>query len=252
MSVFKHYARYYNLLYHDKNYQAEADYVEQLMQKHTATKPQTILDLGCGTGNHDLLLARHGYTVQGLDLSDDMIAVAREKSAGITNLSFRQDDICNFSLSAEFDAVISLFHVMSYQTSNQALKACLENAFTHLRRGGIFIFDFWYGPAVLTDPPAVRIKRLEDNEIRVTRLAEPVLHANDNIVDVNYEVMIEEIETAALTTLKETHRMRYLFYPELEFMLQEIGFTNLVGLEWLTHDQPLSNKSWNGVIMAAK
>ncbi|MCP4715366.1 MAG: SAM-dependent methyltransferase, partial [Deltaproteobacteria bacterium] len=88
--------------------------------------------------------------------------------------------------------------------------------------------------------------------IRVTRLAEPVLHANDNIVDVNYEVMIEEIETAALTTLKETHRMRYLFYPELEFMLREIGFTNLVGREWLTHDQPLSNKSWNGVIMAAK
>ena len=51
-----------------------------------------------------------------------------------------------------------------------------STAAKHLKPNGVFIFDFWYGPGVLTDPPVVRLKRLENEEIEVLRIAEPVMH----------------------------------------------------------------------------
>ena len=66
-----------------------------------------------------------------------------------------------------------------------------ETAFTHLVRSGLFIFDFWYGPAVLAQRPEVRVKHLEDEIIEVTRTADPTLHLNENVVDVNYSVVVK-------------------------------------------------------------
>ena len=61
------------------------------------------------------------------------------------------------------------------------LLSAFEVAKNHLNENGIFIFDFWYGPAVLTDLPSARVKRLENEDIKVTRVAEPVLHSQQNI-----------------------------------------------------------------------
>ncbi|MGO8176209.1 SAM-dependent methyltransferase, partial [Rhizobium ruizarguesonis] len=64
----------------------------------------------------------------------------------------------------------------------------METVSNHLEDGGIFIFDFWYGPAVLWQRPSTRVKRLENDEISVVRVAESVVHDAENIVDVNYTI----------------------------------------------------------------
>jgi SAM-dependent methyltransferase len=128
----------------------------------------------------------------------------------------------------------------------------ISNAYRHLKSEGIFVFDFWYGPAVLTDRPAVRVKRLEDEYLSVYRIATPVMHMNENVVDVNYEVLIEDKNTKALDTLKETHRMRYFFLPELEYMLTSAGFSILENLAWMSLEKTLSSDSWYGVLVARK
>ena len=202
MPVFGAYSRYYNLLYQDKDYDGEAEYVHNLIRKHQPGAT-SILNLGCGTGRHDLLLAQMGYEVTGIDQSEEMLAVATSQLSSLISqqecahpsnlnsrqgsLSFQQGDIRTIRLNKTFDVVTSLFHVISYQTTNDDLRAAFATARAHLKPGGIFIFDCWYGPAVLTDRPAVRVKRLEDTAIFVTRIAEPVMHPNDNIVDVNYQ-----------------------------------------------------------------
>jgi methylase of polypeptide subunit release factors len=66
MSVFGAYARYYDLLYRDKDYAAEAQYVHRLIQSH-ALGARSILELGCGTGAHAVLLAGEGYRIHGVD-----------------------------------------------------------------------------------------------------------------------------------------------------------------------------------------
>jgi SAM-dependent methyltransferase len=241
MSVFGRYSRYYDLLYRDKDYLGEASYVDRLIRSH-APQARTLLDLGCGTGRHDLLFAEMGYRVTGVDLSEEMLAVASSQlPAGLQSsgsLEFRQGDLTRVRLGSRFDAVVSLFHVMSYQADNDDLRSAFATAKAHLEPGGLFVFDCWYGPAVLTDPPVVRVKRLEDDHISVTRIAEPVLHPNRNLVDVNYQVFIRDKNGEGEEELRETHSMRYLFLPELLLLLEEAGLSLVEFREWLTGKEP--------------
>jgi SAM-dependent methyltransferase len=259
MSVFGAYSRYYNLFYKDKDYAGEAGYVHDLIEKH---RPGTssILDLGCGTGTHALLLAEMGLKVMGVDRSAEMLAVAKRQVKTNVELkgklqsqahpSFHLGDIRSIRLDCSFDAVISLFHVMSYQTTNADLQGAFATVKTHLRPGGLFIFDCWYGPAVLTDRPVVRVKRVEDEEIAVTRIVEPDMFANDNLVETNYQVMVRDKVTGEVEELYETHRMRYLFRPEITLLLQEAGMTLVTAEEWMTGREP-GYDTW-GVCFVAK
>ncbi|WP_432821125.1 class I SAM-dependent DNA methyltransferase [Trichloromonas sp.] len=241
MTVFGAYSRYYNLLYKDKDYPGEAQYVNELIVRHCPAA-KTVLDLGCGTGRHDLLLAEKGYEVTGVDQSGEMLAVAhsqRETSKGQRfSSTFLQGDIRSVRLDRSFDVVVSLFHVMSYQVSNDDLRAAFATVRAHLKPGGVFIFDCWYGPAVLTDRPVVRVRRLEDDETAVTRIAEPVMQGNDNLVEVHYHMLVRDKASGAMDDLHEIHRMRYLFRPEIELLLRETGMAVIESFEWMTGRQP--------------
>lgn len=246
MSCFSNYASYYNLLYKDKDYAVEAQYVHKLIQKY---KPgaRRILNLGCGTGNHDFEFTRLGYTVTGIDCSADMLDVANKRHLAqgtlLENLNFIQDDIRTVRLNNTFDVVISLFHVMSYQTSYDDLYAAMNTAKIHLDVGGLFLFDCWYGPAVLTDPPVVRVKRFADDVIEVLRIAEPVMHYDENTVDVNFLVIITDKATGGVEQVKETHRMRYLFLPEITELAHRNGMERLFAHEWMKLCEP-TERSW--------
>lgn len=247
--VFNAYAKYYDLLYKGKEYAAEADYAAALLKRHLKSVGK-ILELGCGTGAHAELIARMGFEVHGIDLSKEMLSKAEARKAALpadvaARLTFSHGDVRSVRTGASYDAVISLFHVMSYQTSNADLKAAFETAATHLCKGGVFLFDFWYGPAVLLQKPEVRAKRLENEEIVVTRIAEPVMHLNENIVDVNYSMFIEDKATKVVHQVAESHRMRYLFLPELVELRAPL-FKEIASQTWLTGDAP-SADSW-GVV----
>jgi len=250
MSVFNEYARYYDLLYRDKDYAGESDYINRLIQSHCPAA-RTVLNLGCGSGRHDRCLAEKGFAVTGVDLSEEMLTIARNSAGGSSALEYVQGDVRSVRLGSTFDVVISLFHVMSYQQTNHDLNAAFRSACCHLKPGGTFIFDCWYGPGVLTDRPAVRMKELEDEKISVTRIAQPVMHPNENLVDVNYLVFIRDKRSGAVQEVRETHGMRYLFLPETRQMLTDSGFELLAAEEWLT-GKPLGFTSWSAVFVCRK
>ena len=257
MSVFGSYSRYYNLLYKDKDYVGEAAYLAALLKRHSTAPVQTLLELGCGTGKHAALLGGTGIRVTGVDRSPEMIDQARGLAESLSGIpesarpSFHQGDIASVRFSEKFDAVCSLFHVMSYQTSNEDLMAAFRTAREHLNPGGLFLFDVWYGPAVLTDRPAVRIKRMSDDHGEIVRLAEPGLNPAENVVEVNYEIIVRGGESAGSESLKETHRMRYLFGPELALFALQSGFSDIVhSEEWMTGRRP-GFDTW-GVVYGAK
>lgn len=236
MNVFGDYSKYYNLLYKNKDYAREVSYVLNLIERYNPDS-KTILDLGCGTGRHDELFAKRGYSVCGVDISEKMLEEAN-KLAEKGKLSFFKGDIRNLKLNQQFDVVISLFHVISYQTTNEDIRNTFETALKHLKNGGIFIFDCWYGPAVLSERPTVRVKRLEDENIKLLRVAEPVMYPNKNLVDVNYQIIIEDKQNGSYEKLNEIHKMRYLFKPEIESFLESAGFTLERYEEWLSGNEP--------------
>ena len=192
--VFQRYSEYYDLLYRDKDYEAEADYVARTLRS-VSSQARQLLEFGSGTGRHGRLLAGRGFDVFGIERSESMVAEALRTAHSSSHISgsfdCKKGDIKTVELDRVFDAVISLFHVVSYQTSNLDLVATFGNAARHLSAGGIFLFDVWHGPAVLRERPSVRVKRMEDENIRLTRIAEPELDVNAGVVTVNYTVLAE-------------------------------------------------------------
>jgi SAM-dependent methyltransferase len=249
MRPFGKYSHYYDLLYRDKDYAGEADYVDNLIHKfHLNTK--SILDLGCGTGRHAMHLVKKGYLIHGVDMSEEMLAEAI-KRADEEQLTFSEGDIRTIRLDKSFDAIIALFHVISYQTSNEDLQRAFAAACEHLKPDGVLIFDCWYGPAVLTERPVVRIKRVEDDKLEITRLAEPVMRANENVVDVAFHAFIRDKESGVTEEVKETHQIRYLFKPELELLLNQAGFVIEGSFEFQTN-KGLDYNTWNACFVARK
>jgi SAM-dependent methyltransferase len=242
MTVFNAYAHYYDLLYQDKDYGSESQHVHETLQKH-APGTTSILELGCGTCGHAVHLANKGYTLRGIDSSAEMLERAKARVKALppelsSRISLSQEDIRRFRCESRFGAVIALFHVMSYLQTNEDLEATVNTAKSHLDAGGLFLFDCWYGPAVLTDPPAVRVKRMEDDRTSVLRTVEPQMLANDNLVKVHYEVFVRDKATSQVEVCEETHVMRYLFTPEVEGLLTRAGFQWVTSFEWMTGRQP--------------
>ena len=253
MSVFKEYAQYYDLLYQDKDYESEARFISKLISIYSPDS-KNILELGSGTGRHAELLAQSGLCVHGVERSAEMLAQCQSRYDTFSPelqavLRFTQGDLRTCEIKRSFDTVISLFHVISYQTKNEDLVAAFRTARKHLGFGGVFIFDVWYGPAVLHTLPEVRIKRLESKTRKLIRIAEPKIHANDNVVDVNYQILMQEKGSSHWDCLSETHHMRYLFKPELELLLQFTGFRLLGSRKWLSSEK-ISCDTWGACFIA--
>ena len=241
------YSSYYDLLYRDKDYVGEARFVLDLVKEYKPAATR-LLDLGCGTGVHDRAFAASGIAVHGVDLSESMLERARSAAtadAGLAGkLSYSQGDIRDFSAPGQFEVVVSLFDVVSYVTSNADVRRALDCVRRHMTPCGIFVFDCWYGPAVYSQQPHVRVRRLEDDAIRVTRIAEPVIHHARNVVDVNYDVFVERRSTGLIERFAEVHPMRCYFDAELDELLREHNFERRFAGQWFTRKAP-SPSSWS-------
>lgn len=249
MDNFGKYSAYYNLFYQNKDYVIETLYINRLIQKYKSDA-RTVLDLGCGTGRHCHLLAGHGFQVSGIDRSREMLELAMQNGEN-KNPFFFQGDIRNFRINRTYDVIISLFHVMSYQISNDDVQAVFTSVREHLNDDGIFIFDCWYGPAVLSDPPAIRIKRVENDKNKIIRIAEPEFHVNRNMVNVNYNVNVIDKATSAIEEINETHAMRYFFLPEIDIFVRTAGMRVLESFEYLS-GKSLGRLTWNACFMVKK
>ena len=77
------------------------------------------------------------------------------------------------------------------------------------------------------------------------------MHENDNIVDVNYDVFVEDKSTGIIKEFREVHKMRYYFLPEISIMLDLCGFSLEKAVEFLT-EKELSGKIWGSMFLARK
>lgn len=247
MMPFQDYARFYDVYYHSKDYEAEARFVLDLARRFNV-EPRTVLDMGCGTGRHLEQFLELGLSGDGFDRSTKMLESARAR-LGSRVCGLYQGDLISFTNGRTYDLVVSLFAVMGYLAGNEEMLGGMQTACRHLRPGGLFIFDGWFGPAVLARRPEFRRHEYRDEHgRRIVRTASPVLDVVREIVDVHYEVTAD----GEPDPIVEDHRMRIFFVQETRLALAQAGLC----LEWagpfLQPDNPLTFDTWNVTFVARR
>ena len=245
------YAKCYDALYTEKDYEAECDLIEKLLRNYGQAKMSSILDLGCGTGNHALPLARRGFAVVGVDRSEPMLERARSKAASsgpTCHAEFYHADIRRVDLGRRFDAALMMFAVLGYQLANEDVIAALRAARRHLNPGGLLLFDVWHGPAVLLQRPSERLRVIPMADGKILRTAASELDTNRHICTVRYHLWT--CAEGLLSETDEEHIMRYFFPLELDLFLESAGFTAIRLGAFPEFDRVPDENTWNALCVA--
>ena len=254
-SVFgANYASAYDALYLEKNYPLECDVFETSVG--LGGKPSRLLDVGCGTGGHSIELNRRGHSVTGVDMSQDMIKIARSKANAQLPERHQPQFVCGSASEFDveiknFDSAMMMFAVLGYMRSNDDVITALRNINRHLKTGGTFMCDFWWGPAVLTQRPGERVRIVEGATGKTVRATRTRLETSANLAHVHFDILQAEA-LGKLTQSSETHTMRYFFGPELQLLFQYAGFEILKQSQFPDTTKILDDTSWNAMIVARK
>jgi len=134
-------AELYDAIYHFKNYARECEILRAVIAVG-APGAHTILDVACGTGEHDKFLKDH-YAVDGIDLNENYLRAARAKNpAG----RYTRADMTDFNLAATYDAVTCLFSAIGYVRTVERMKRAVECMARHVKPGGALIVEPWFTP----------------------------------------------------------------------------------------------------------
>jgi SAM-dependent methyltransferase len=220
-----------------------------------------MLELGSGTGRHGRLLADMGFDIHGVELSAEMVELAGQTGTNSASaappaiiggrFTCEVGDVRSARISRRFDAVVALFHVVSYQTTNRDVLATFATAAAHLEPGGVFLFDVWHGPAVVAQTPEARVKRVQNSSLEILRFAEPVWESELNRITVGYTILVTDKGTDKTTRFTEDHLMRYYFPPEIDLLAQATGFKVETSEQWLSGSRP-SSTTWGVAYLLRK
>ena len=128
-------AKYYDKLMGDFNYTEIASFIiKQNFGKNG-------LELGCGSGEITIPLAKAGYKMTACDMSAQMLDIAQKKALkNALDIRFLQEDIVELYLDKKFDFIVAICDVFNYIT-NEELKAVIDKCYSMLNDGGTLFFD---------------------------------------------------------------------------------------------------------------
>lgn len=168
-----HFARVYDHIMADVPYHFWMDYIAKVWATYSFS-PSTVLDLACGTGSMSLLLARQGRQVTGVDASDAMLDVARQKlKAEGLYAEFARADMRVFTLKDPVDAAISVFDSLNYLLTPAAVKATFCSVARALKSQGMFVFDVNTPERLAAIPKEVHLFEGPDHFLIWSDLYEP-------------------------------------------------------------------------------
>jgi len=235
--VFQESAAVYDLLYGEKDTLAEAQWIATTLESHGCPPAGRLLEFGSGTGRHARILADRGYHVTGVEPSSDML----ERAEPHPRVTYLHGDTASTSLEEKFEAVLALFHVMSYHTSLPELRAFYDTASRHLDSGGLFAFDVWFTPAVHSFVPEARVLEKANSHISVTRTATPIEDIAQSLVTVTYDYTVEDLASGSTSTFTESHPMRHFTQTEIELLAGQHGFELVESREFMSSANPGRN-----------
>ena len=181
MTMYTKSARFYDAIYAWKDYAGESEQLHAFIQQYKQSSGANLLDVACGTGGHIPYLRSH-YQIQGLDLDENMLAIARER---FPNIEFHRDDMADFDLDQTFDVVTCLFSAIGYVKTEGRLQQAIHSMADHLLPGGVLIVEPWLSPEEWK-PGSLHGLNVEEPDLRISRMNINEVDGHISIVDFHY------------------------------------------------------------------
>lgn len=209
--MFEHSAAYYDLIYQSKDYHGEA----QKLSSRIPDGARTLLDVGCGTGQHHRYLTDR-LAIHGLDLNLTLLGLARAKNP---RAEYDEGDMREFATGRKYDVVTSLFSAVGYCLTLEDLTATLQTMAAHLAEDGLLFLEPWLEPQVWT-PGRIFSDLSGDDTVQVCRMSESRLEGRVSVVDFHY--LVGE-PGKGVTSFRETHRLGLFSREEMLTAFERAG-----------------------------
>jgi len=228
-NVFRSYAKYYDQIYlKRKDYQKEAEAVKDIIKQFEKLPSKTLLDIGCGTGEHLKHLSLD-FQCTGIDINRVMIKIAKNK---VPDAKFKVADMMNFRLKEKFDVIICLFSSIGYVQNFDNLARTLENVYEHLSDDGLVMIEPWVFRKDFLKGKIV-IDTYEDEKVKLVRMATSKIVRSNWLIFMHYLVG----ERGEIRHVKELHKMLAVDYEDYVKAFELAGFK---GIKFLKENL------WNG------
>jgi len=232
---------YFDIESSTRIFKKEIEFLNDVLKRH---RIRTILDIGCGSGEHVNALQGIGYTLLGIDNSSHMIDQAKKK---YPHCKFDYGSMQDYKSKNQFDSVICMFGTFNYLLTDDDIKSTLRLLQTNLKTAGIAILDIWNAE------PFLRIKRKPIAPVCSIKSGDKIIkrnrgfrltRTNSPVVEVNYVYHIDKQE------IKDKHSMRIFYLKELKYFMDEFKFEilNLYG----NFDQERFKKSGGRILLVVK
>ena len=214
--MFSESAHLYDAIYRaSKDYAAEATAISSVVRA-AHPSPRTILDVGCGTGEHALHLRKsHGFAVDGLDRDPGLLAVAREK---MPDARFFEGDMAVFEVGHRYDIVMCLFSSIGYLQTLERVTAALRCFRRHLAEDGVIVVEPWFAPGVLSDGPG-STRRAEAGGVRVERTSHTIVEGRLSTLIFNYRFE----DASGVQVAREVHELGLFTQAEMMASFRDAG-----------------------------
>lgn len=223
-----------------KDYVREVDQVHELIEQHKRSKGNMLLDVACGTGGHLQYLQAY-YSVEGLDLSADMLAVARQR---FPTIRFYEASMLDFELGRQYDVITCLFSSVGYVVTVENMRKAVGQMVKHLLPGGVLVIEPYFYPETYR-PGSVSATFVNEPDLKIARMA--VHEQCDGISVMNMQFLVATPK--GIDHFSESHKMGLFPFTAYDAALQDAGLTvsydpkGLIGRGLFAGVKPLDSAS---------
>lgn len=250
--AFKDYAKIFDVIYKDKDYQAECDFLEKIFKRYSKKPIHKILDIACGTGNHIIPLAQKGFDVAAQDKSYDMLRIAKRKCRNKNlKISFMGCfPMQQFNPKKKFDAVIAMFSSIDYVVKLKEVKKTFLNIHNCLRKNGLLVFDFWNKNCVEKYFMPYKRKVFQKGNEKVVRISKTSLNRKASVANVNF-ICDYFVNKKHVAKINELHKVKYYEVSHIQRLLESSGFHVLGVFPFMRMGKKITDRDWDINIVAS-
>jgi SAM-dependent methyltransferase len=214
--LYGEHAEQYDRIYSGKDYAAEARWLAGIARR-IQPSARTLLDVACGTGRH-LETFRRSFSVEGLDASAPLLAVARRRLG--RSVPLVQSDMRSFDRGREYDVLVCLFSAIGYLLTPSDRRRTFETFFHHLAPGGVALVEGWILPSKFRDG-SVHLTTYDGPNAKIARVSTG--HRLGRFSRIEMEYLVAE-RGGSVRHWREVHRNALVEPSEMLRTMRQVGF----------------------------